>query len=132
MPKAVDGGKTTQILLFIQSFTAEKGFGPTIREIGRAVGLSSTSTVVGYLSRMSKAGLVSSIPGSPRSIHVVEQAESPIDESDGCLLLKCKFRFPEGAYPMSVIAMVSDNHQNQITPVSAEAIEVVHVQTAKR
>ena len=81
---------------------------------------------------MSKAGLVSSIPGSPRSIHVVEQAESPIGESDGCLLLKCKFRFPEGAYPMSVIAMVSDNHQNQITPVSAEAIEVVHVETAKR
>lgn len=132
MPKVVDRGKATQILLFIQSFTAEKGFGPTMREIGRAVGLSSTSTVAGYLERMSKAGLVSSIPGSPRSIHVVEQAESPINKSDGCLLLKCKFRFPEGAYPMSVIAMVADNQQNQITPVSAEAIEVVHVESSKR
>ena len=126
MPRAVDQGKTSQILLFIQAFTAEKGFGPTIREIGIAVGLRSTSTVAGYLGRMAKAGMISSIPGSPRSIHVLEQDMSCDELTDGGSLLRCKFHFPNGTYPMSVIAMVTDKEQKQMTPISAETIELIH------
>ena len=126
MPRAVDQGKTSQILLFIQAFTAEKGFGPTIREIGIAVGLRSTSTVAGYLGRMAKDGLVTSIPGSPRSIHVSEQSVCDDKHDDGGSLLRCKFHFPNGTYPMSVIAMVTDKEQKQMTPISAETIELIH------
>ena len=52
MAKRVNHGKTEQILEFIREFCASHGFGPTIREIGMGVGLQSTSTVAGYLSRM--------------------------------------------------------------------------------
>ena len=68
MAKRVNHGKTEQILEFIREFCASHGFGSTIREIGRGVGLQSTSTVAGYLSRMTRDGLITSIPGTPRSI----------------------------------------------------------------
>lgn len=126
MPRAIDQGKTSQILLFIQAFAAKKGFGPTIREIGNAVGLRSTSTVAGYLGRMTKAGLISAIPSSPRSIHVIEQNMTGDEHDDGGSLLRCKFHFPDGTYPMSAIAVVTDKEQKQMTPVSAETIELIH------
>lgn len=126
MPRDINQGKTDQILMFIQVFSAEKGFGPTMREIGEAVGLSSTSTVAGYLNRMSKAGLVSSIPGSPRSIRIIEQEMEEAKRDDGSSLLRCKFHFPNGTYPLSVIAIVTDKDQKIMTPVSAETIELIH------
>lgn len=45
MSRNVNNGKSEQILHFIRQFTAVRGFGPTIREIGDAVGLKSSSTV---------------------------------------------------------------------------------------
>ena len=56
MAKRVNHGKTEQILEFIREFCASHGFGPTIREIGRGVGLQSASTVAGYLNRMTRDG----------------------------------------------------------------------------
>ena len=127
MPRVISKGKTDQILLFIQAFSAEKGFGPTIREIGKAVGLRSTSTVAGYLNRMSKAGLISSIPSSPRSLRVIEQDRGNGKCDFSGSLLRCKFNFPDGTYPLSVIAMVTDKEQRIMTPVSAETIELIHI-----
>ena len=72
MAKRVNHGKTEQILEFIREFCAAHGFSPTIRKIGRGVGLQSTSTVAGYLSRMTRDGLITSIPGTPRSIQTAE------------------------------------------------------------
>ena len=126
MSRVISKGKTDQILLFIQAFSSENGFGPTIREIGNAVGLRSTSTVAGYLNRMSKAGLISSIPSSPRSLRVIEQDRGEGKGDDGSSLLRCKFRFPDGTYPLSVIAIVTDKDQRILTPVSAETIELIH------
>ena len=44
------------ILKFIEKQIKEKGYPPSVREIGKAVGLSSTATVHGYLSKLSKKG----------------------------------------------------------------------------
>jgi repressor LexA len=44
------------ILAFIQRFTREKGFPPTIREIGEAFGISSTNGVRYYLNLLEKGG----------------------------------------------------------------------------
>ena len=77
---------------------------------------------------MSKAGLISSIPSSPRSIRVIEQEMSAAVNNDGSSFLRCKFRFPDGTYPTSVIAMVTDKEQRLITPVSAETIELIHTE----
>ncbi len=50
--------KRAAILRYIGSFCTEYGFAPSVREIGAAVGISSTSTTAGYLSRMVRDGLL--------------------------------------------------------------------------
>ena len=128
MSRIVDQGKTEQILHFIRVYAAAHGFGPTIREIGDAVGLKSSSTVYNYLSRMRQKGLIASIPGKPHSLHVPgpRLEDDPCD--DGSAVLNCKFRFPDGTYPVSVIAMVADD-EKEFTPVKAEQVEVLRMQT---
>ena len=125
MAKRVNHGKTEQILEFIREFCASHGFGPTIREIGRGVGLQSTSTVAGYLSRMTRDGLITSIPGTPRSIQTAEPKVPPAACEDGSSVLRCQFHFPEGTYPMSVVAMVADGDEKNILPVRADCVEIV-------
>ncbi len=46
------------IVRFIESFFAANGRHPSVREIGAAVGISSTSTTAGYLSRMVRDGIL--------------------------------------------------------------------------
>ena len=125
MAKRVNHGKTEQILDFIREFCASHGFGPTIREIGRGVGLQSASTVAGYLNRMTRDGLITSIPGTPRSIQTAKPKPLPVDCEDGSSVLRCQFHFPEGTYPMSVVAMVADGDEKNILPVRADCVEIV-------
>lgn len=125
MAKRVSHGKTEQILEFIREFCASHGFGPTIREIGRGVGLQSTSTVAGYLKRMTRDGLITSIPGTPRSIQTAEPKVLPAACKDGSSVLRCQFHFPKGTYPMSVVAMVADGDEKNILPVRADCVEIV-------
>ena len=125
MAKRVNHGKTEQILEFIREFCTSHGFSPTIREIGKGVGLQSTSTVAGYLSRMTRDGLITSIPGTPRSIQTAKPKPLPVDCEDGSSVLRCQFHFPEGSYPMSVVAMVADGDEKNILPVRADCVEIV-------
>lgn len=125
MAKRVSHGKTEQILDFIREFCASHGFSPTIREIGKGVGLQSASTVAGYLNRMTRDGLITSIPGAPRSIQTTEPKPLPIDCEDGSSVLCCQFHFPEGTYPMSVVAMVANGDEKNILPVRADCVEIV-------
>ena len=126
MAKRVSHGRTEQILEFIREFCASHGFGPTIREIGRGVGLQSTSTVAGYLNRMTRDGLITSIPGTSRSIQTAEPKVLPAACKDGSSVLRCQFHFPKGTYPMSVVAMVADGDEKNILPVRADCVEIVH------
>ena len=100
MAKTVDRGRTAQILQFVREFSCVHGFGPTIREIAEGVGLRSTSTVADYLDRMTRDGLITSIPSTPRSIRVVEQNLTEDACEDGSSLVCCKFKFPEGTFLM--------------------------------
>lgn len=59
-----------EVLKFIHSRVTSKGYPPTVREIGEAVQLSSTSTVHGHLSRLEKKGLILRDPTKPRAIEL--------------------------------------------------------------
>lgn len=59
-----------QILNYIQTFTREKGYPPTVREIGKAVGLNSTATVHAYLQRLEEKGSLRRGNSMPRAISV--------------------------------------------------------------
>ncbi|KSU85206.1 transcriptional repressor LexA [Fictibacillus enclensis] len=59
------------ILEFIKEEVNAKGYPPSVREIGEAVGLASSSTVHGHLSRLEKKGLIRRDPTKPRAIEVL-------------------------------------------------------------
>jgi len=63
-------GKRREILDFIASSLAERGFPPTVREIGEAVGLTSSSTVHTHLTTLQKQGFLRRDPTKPRAIEV--------------------------------------------------------------
>jgi len=60
------------ILEFIKKEVREKGYPPSVREIGEAVGLASSSTVHGHLDRLEKKGLIRRDPTKPRAIEVLD------------------------------------------------------------
>ncbi|QEK13742.1 winged helix-turn-helix transcriptional regulator (plasmid) [Crassaminicella thermophila] len=60
-----------EILNFIQKEINTKGYPPTVREICRAVGLKSPSTVHGHLAKLEKKGYIKRDPTKPRAISVI-------------------------------------------------------------
>jgi repressor LexA len=61
-----------QILETIKNAVRSKGYPPSVREIGKAVGLSSTSTVHGYLKRLENKGLLHRDPSKPRAMEIIQ------------------------------------------------------------
>jgi len=70
--------RTEQILNAIDELTKEKGFPPSVREIGEWVGLKSSSTTKGHLDRLRKKGLVDWEEGKPRTLHLLREEEASI------------------------------------------------------
>ncbi|MFV0559197.1 MAG: transcriptional repressor LexA [Enterococcus sp.] len=68
-----------EVLRFIYEQVNEKGYPPTVREIGEAVHLSSTSTVHGHLARLEKKGLIQRDPTKPRAIELTALGLDKID-----------------------------------------------------
>lgn len=60
------------ILAFIKDEVRAKGYPPSVREIGEAVGLASSSTVHGHLARLESKGLIRRDPTKPRAIEVLD------------------------------------------------------------
>src|SRR4029450_1032785 len=56
---------------FINHYGAKYGYPPTVREIGKAVGLASSSTVHAHLANLQKSGLLRRNPAKPRAIEVM-------------------------------------------------------------
>lgn len=69
-----------QILDAIRASLREKGWPPSIREIGDATGLSSSSTVHSHLRNLERWGYIKRNPSQPRSIQLVEQGPSRVDQ----------------------------------------------------
>ncbi len=56
------------ILDVIRSFTTERGYPPSVREIGERVGLSSSSTIHAHLKALERRGMISRDPTKPRAM----------------------------------------------------------------
>ena len=66
------GEKQAEILQYIYDMVKDRGYPPTVREIGAAVDLSSTSTVHGHLDRLERKGMINRDPTKPRAIEITE------------------------------------------------------------
>ncbi len=63
-----------EVLDLIKRKVAERGYPPSVREIGEELGLNSPSTVHSHLSSLVRAGYLRRDPSKPRAIEVVEPA----------------------------------------------------------
>ena len=71
-----------QVLEHIRAVVAERGYPPSVREIGEALGLSSPSTVHSHISALVKAGKIRRDPSKPRAIEVLDSAPAPARSFD--------------------------------------------------
>ena len=81
--KAMDIGKELtkrqqEIYDFIRKYSAKYGYPPTVRDIGKAVGLASSSTVHAHLANLEKAGLLRRDPSKPRAIEMLDKAADAV------------------------------------------------------
>jgi repressor LexA len=68
-----------EIFDFIRRYASKHGYPPTVREIGKAVGLGSPSTVHAHLANLEKIGLLKRDPTKPRAIEVlIEKAKRTV------------------------------------------------------
>lgn len=71
-----------RILQAIAEFKAERGYPPSVREIGERVGLSSSSTIHAHLKALERRGLISRDPTKPRALRAeFEPAHAPGPET---------------------------------------------------
>lgn len=68
MPRRPNGDTQQRILEYIEKYIDENGYPPSVREIGQAVDLRSTSTVHGHLNRLEKKGILHREAMKPRTI----------------------------------------------------------------
>ena len=74
--------KHQKILDFLKKEVEEKGYPPSVREICKAVGFRSTSTVHSYLSMLEKEGFIQKDPSKPRAIKIVDIQKSITPENN--------------------------------------------------
>lgn len=101
------------ILDFIRSKIWQDGFPPTVREICTAVGLRSTSTVHGYLSRLEEMGLIKKDPASSRAIEVVD---------DYSWRKKKMIPMPMVGAVRAGDPIIADEHIESVYPLPAELV----------
>lgn len=61
-----------QVLDYIKDTVHDRGYPPSVREIGEAVGLSSPSSVHAQLNSLVKAGAIKKDPSKPRAIMILD------------------------------------------------------------
>src|SRR6266576_6440287 len=67
--------RQTRILDYIRYVTRVRNYPPSVREIGEAVGLSSSSTVHNHLNQLERRGLIKRDPSKSRTVQLVADAE---------------------------------------------------------
>jgi repressor LexA len=71
-----------EIFEFIKRYSDSHGYPPTVRDIGKAIGLTSSSTVHAHLSNLEKVGLLRRDPSKPRALEVlVDKAKQVVSPS---------------------------------------------------
>ena len=60
-----------EIFDFIKRYSAKHGYPPTVRDIGKAIGLGSPSTVHAHLANLEKIGLLRRDPSKPRALELL-------------------------------------------------------------
>jgi repressor LexA len=74
-----------EIFEFIKRYSAKYGYPPTVRDIGKAVGLASSSTVHAHLANLEKLGLLRRDPSKPRAIELLDRMREDVGGAVGSM-----------------------------------------------
>ncbi len=72
-----------EIFDFIKRYSSTHGYPPTVRDIGKAVGLASSSTVHAHLANLEKLGLLRRDPSKPRAIELLDRVRGDVGAAVG-------------------------------------------------
>ena len=72
-----------EIFEFIKQYSGRHGYPPTVRDIGKAIGLTSSSTVHAHLANLEKLGLIRRDPTKPRALEMLGEAARKITGQSG-------------------------------------------------
>ena len=67
-----------EIFDFIKRYSAKHGYPPTVRDIGKAIGLTSSSTVHAHLANLEKLGALRRDPTKPRAMEILDKAKKAV------------------------------------------------------
>ena len=65
------------ILKFVRTFINHKGYPPAVREIGAAVGLSSSASVHNHLKKLQEYGFIQRDADKPRALELMSESVAP-------------------------------------------------------
>lgn len=71
--------KQNKILDFVNRYQSEKGYPPSVREICKAVGFKSTSTVHAYIKKLEEEGQISKDATKPRALKVLDNSKRSLE-----------------------------------------------------
>src|ERR687890_1349997 len=76
-----------EIFDYVKRYSARHGYPPTVRDIGKAIGLTSSSTVHAHLANLEKLGLVRRDPTKPRALELLGEAARKVVGPSGLPLI---------------------------------------------
>jgi repressor LexA len=112
-PAAQLTARQREILAFVNDHSAQNGYPPTVREIGTAVGLTSSSTVHAHLANLERLGLLRRDPAKPRALNLVGRSTKapPAPETSGIRMLPLLGQIAAGA------PLLAEGHVEELLPV---------------
>ncbi len=114
VPAAQLTARQREILAFVNDHSAQHGYPPTVREIGTAVGLTSSSTVHAHLANLERLGLLRRDPAKPRALNLVGRQNAPAPAPDappGIRMLPLLGQIAAGA------PLLAEGHVEELLPV---------------
>jgi repressor LexA len=89
-----------EIFDFIRKYSAKYGYPPTVRDIGKAVGLASSSTVHAHLANLEKIGLLRRDPSKPRAIELLDRVDRVVGSAVGTAVDSVRNIVAPGGLPL--------------------------------
>src|SRR5215831_16896235 len=95
-----------KIVRFISDWVQERGYSPSMREIGRAVGLTSTSSVEHQLAALEAKGYLRRAAGCPRTVEVRLPGQPPVPSATGQAVARTPRRPARSPKPAARVPLV--------------------------
>lgn len=114
--------KQRSILEFIVRSVASRGYPPSMREIGDAVGLSSLSSVTHQLSRLELAGCIRRDPHRPRALEVLVDPTAPETAEDAPIQAEETAFVPLVGQIAAGVPITADQQVEEVMPLPRQLV----------